>query len=307
MRARQLWVGILLILVGTLVLMSNLGFLTWDFWGALRQLWPVLLISIGLTMLLAETRWVFLGLLLLIAAVLFTALNPMGFLPLNYNLPGVRGHMRQSAFYSRMWDASIAQGELGLKVPAGTINLIGSADQLVSGRIWYRGGTPIWEYRQRAETAVVTLSSGKMGRWLRGSQGYEGSIALGVMVPWEIHLELGAGKLSGDLRSVPITKLTAEIGAGSMDLTLPAKDIRGGVDIKAGASSVRLRIPQGVGLRVHLSNPIGRHNLDALGLRRMGDYWVSDDYETVPSAYDVTVSLGVGRLEMEYISPLPQI
>ena len=59
MRARQLWFGVVLILAGVLILMSNLGFLSWSFWGALRQLWPVLLISIGLTMLLAETRWVF--------------------------------------------------------------------------------------------------------------------------------------------------------------------------------------------------------------------------------------------------------
>ena len=226
---------------------------------------------------------------------------------LGFGFPAGRYQIQRSASYSKAWDPSIAQGELELKVHAGTINLMGSADQLVSGRISYRRSMPVWGYQQRGDQAVVTLSPGKTGRWLSGSQGYQGSIALGIMVPWEVQLELGAGKLLGDLRTVPLTRLTAELGAGSMDLTLPEKGIRGEIDIKGGASSVRLRIPRDVGLRVQLKNPIGSHNLDAVGLKKMGDYWISDGYETVPSAYDITVSLGVGRLELEYISPLPQI
>ena len=306
MRARQLWFGVVLILVGVLILMSNLGFLRWSFWEALRQLWPVLLISIGLTMLLAETRWVFLGPLLLVAVILFAALNPEG-MPLGLGSAGGGYTVRRSASYSKAWDPSITQGELELKVHAGTISFIGSPEQLISGRISYRRGMPIWGYQQRGGQAIVTLSSGKTGRRLTGNDGYEGSIALGVMVPWEIQLELGAGKLLGDLRTVPLARLTAELGAGSMDLTLPDRGIRGEIGIKGGASSVKLRVPRGVGLRVQLQNPIGSHNLDAAGLKKMGNYWISDDYETVPSAYDIMVSLGVGRLELEYISPLPQI
>ena len=121
-------------------------------------------------------------------------------------------------------------------------------------------------------------------------------------------LELGAGKLLGDLRTVPLTRLTAELGAGSMDLTLPEKGIRGENRHQGRCIlSQTARYPRDVGLRVQLKNPIGSHNLDAVGLKKMGDYWISDGYETVPSAYDITVSLGVGRLELEYISPLPQI
>ncbi|NLA58529.1 MAG: hypothetical protein GX855_06480 [Firmicutes bacterium] len=306
MRAKQLWFGVVLILVGALILMANLGFLDWNFWQALRQLWPVLLISIGLTMLLAETRWVFIGPLVLIGAILFAAINPVGIsFGFNHLMGGYE--VRRSVSYSKAWDASISQGELRLQVPAGTINLMGSPEQLVSGRVFYRKGMPVWGYQQQGGRGTITLSSRKVRGSLGGSQGFQGDIALGVMVPWDVKLELGAGKLLGDLRTVPITSLMAELGAGSMDLTLSDRGIRREIRIRGGASSIRLRVPWGVELRVQLKNPIGSHNLEAAGLKKTGDYWISDGYETALSAYDITVSLGIGRLELEYISPPPQI
>ncbi len=306
MRARQMWVGVALILLGVLMLMTNLGFLSWDFWHALRQLWPVVLISIGLTMLLADTRWVFLGPLLLVAVIVFAAFNSVG---MQLGPRATQGHRQilRSASYSKEWEPSITQGELALRLPAGTLNLTGSADSLVSSRISFRKGMPIWGYQQLGGRAVVTLSSPRAGSWFVGSAGYQGDVALGAMVPWEIRLELGAGRLVGDLRGVPVASLTAELGAGRIDLALPDKGLRGEIGIRGGASSVRLRVPRGVGLRIQVKNPLGSHDLDSAGLKKMGEYWVSDDYETALSAYDITVSLGVGRLDLEYVSPPPQI
>ena len=178
MRARQLWFGVVLILAGVLILMGNLGFLGWSFWGALRQLWPVLLISIGLTMLLAETRWVFLGPLLLIAAILVAALNPGG-MQLGFGFPAGRYQIQRSASYSKAWDPSIAQGELELKVHAGTINLMGSADPAglwkdILPEKYARLGIPA-----AGRSAVVTLSPGKTGG------GFPAARAIREVLPWE--------------------------------------------------------------------------------------------------------------------------
>ncbi len=44
--------GILLLFLGTVFLLQNLDILPWGLWGVLWRLWPILLISLGLKILL---------------------------------------------------------------------------------------------------------------------------------------------------------------------------------------------------------------------------------------------------------------
>ncbi|NMB12651.1 MAG: hypothetical protein GX977_10230 [Firmicutes bacterium] len=309
MKARQLWFGVVLILVGVLMLMSNLGYLRLDFWGALLQVWPVLLISLGLTMLLSRSRWVFLGPLVLIAAVLYAAINPTG-LPfsVSWSRPdmGRYGWQRSTAF-SRPWDASIDHGELQVELPAGTIHILGSGEHLISGRMSYQGSMPLWAFEQRANRAIARVSSPRTRSWFTGNRGYRGSIAIGPMVPWDLQVQLGAGTLQGDFRNTLLQRMTVELGAGSLDLTLSDRGLRGEILIEGGASSVKLHIPRGVGVRIHITNPVGTNNFREAGLKRAGDYWISEDYETTSSAYDITVSVGVGKVQLDYVLPYPQV
>lgn len=307
MRARQLWFGAVLVLAGILVLMSNLGYLAWDFWGTLWQIWPVLLISLGVTLLFARSRWVFLGPLILVVAIVYAAFCPVG-LPYVSHLPFQGNLWQRSASFARPWDSSISGAELKVELGAGTIDILGSSEDLISGRMLYQhGGAPIWSFQRRSDTAIVKVSSSRYRGIMVGSSGYRGSILLGQMVPWDLKVEMGAGKLNGDFRNIPLQRLKVELGAGNVDLTLSGRGIRGEVLVEGGASSLKLHVPRGVGVRVHITNPVGTNNLRETGLQRTGDYWVSEDYATSPSAYDITISVGVGRVEMDYVQPYPQI
>ena len=306
MKARQLWFGVLLILVGALMLMSNLGYLRLDLWGAFWQVWPVVLISLGVTMLLARSRWAFLGPLILIVTVLYAAMSPTGMPFLSH--PHMGGYRWQkSTTFARPWDVSIDKGELQVELEAGNINILGSGEQLISGRMSYRSGMPIWAFHQRANRAVTRVSTPGNRGWFAGNRGYRGSIMLGSMVPWDLQVQLGAGTLQGDFRNTQLQRMTVELGAGRLDLTLSDRGFRGEILIEGGASSVKLHVPQGVGVRIHLTNPVGTNNFKEAGLKRAGDYWLSDDYETTASAYDITLSIGVGKVLLDYVLPYPQV
>ena len=45
---------IILIAAGIILLLNNLGMLSWDIWGTLWRLWPVLLIAIGLDIIIGR-------------------------------------------------------------------------------------------------------------------------------------------------------------------------------------------------------------------------------------------------------------
>ena len=49
--ARFRW-GILFILVGVLLLLNNIGQLSWDVWVDIANLWPLILIAIGVSLLI---------------------------------------------------------------------------------------------------------------------------------------------------------------------------------------------------------------------------------------------------------------
>ncbi len=45
--------GIVLIIIGALLLLNEIGVIHWSFWG---YIWPVLIIAVGLRMIIGEKR-----------------------------------------------------------------------------------------------------------------------------------------------------------------------------------------------------------------------------------------------------------
>ncbi|HEX5416108.1 MAG TPA: DUF5668 domain-containing protein, partial [Chloroflexota bacterium] len=45
---------ILFIVVGSVLLLNNLGILTWSVWSSLAQLWPVILVLLGIELILGR-------------------------------------------------------------------------------------------------------------------------------------------------------------------------------------------------------------------------------------------------------------
>jgi len=289
------------------MLMSNLGYLTMDFWGALWQYWPVIMVSLGLTMLLARSRWAFVGPLVLVIAILYFAFAP-GAPYAGPRLGMGRHHWQRSSVFTKPWEPSVEQGELRVELGAGSLDVLGSSQQLLSGNISYRlGAVPVWAFEHQGKKAVTRVKGERDHGWFGSNRGYRGSIALGSMVPWDVHLKIGAGNLQGDFRNVMLTSLRIEVGAGNVDITLPNQGIRGQVRIDGGVSSVNVRVPRNVGVRLQVSSPIGTKNLKEMGLKNVGQYWVSENYETAASAYDIVVSMGVSKLRFDYVPDYPRI
>ncbi len=73
--ARFRW-GILLILIGVLFLLNNIGTLDWWMWNDIWSLWPLILIAIGVEKIFTKTKFeviAYLAPLALAAIVVWTA------------------------------------------------------------------------------------------------------------------------------------------------------------------------------------------------------------------------------------------
>jgi phage shock protein C len=54
--AAQLAIGSLLVVVGSLLLLHNLGWLHWPYWMRFETLWPLLLVALGIGLVLKSRR-----------------------------------------------------------------------------------------------------------------------------------------------------------------------------------------------------------------------------------------------------------
>ena len=112
-------------------------------------------------------------------------------------------------------------------------------------------------YRARFDGAmpVVRVRNGQVTVHYRGFFAWRGrraTMTLNADVPWDLELEGGGSRLTGELSALPIRSLVVTGGASRLDLTLGAPHGEVPVRLVGGASDLRLKRPAGSAVRLHL-------------------------------------------------------
>jgi hypothetical protein len=110
---------------------------------------------------------------------------------------------------------------------------------------------------------------------------------------------VNAGSLEVDLRDVAaISTLDGTVNAGSVVIWLPDRPLEGNLTVNAG--SLSLCAPEDVGLRFTTgANPISSNNFDDQGLVRVGDAWETSDFATAPIRIALDLQANAGSLSLD--------
>ncbi|MBD0257529.1 MAG: hypothetical protein ICV83_17580 [Cytophagales bacterium] len=142
-------------------------------------------------------------------------------------------------------------------------------------------------------------------------------IRLSRGVPTDLTLRMGAGDGTVDLRGAKVRRLEMEAGAGSFKVNLAntsvaSLKVNAGVGelildltgerttnlqatINGGIGGIKVTLPRKTGVRVKVN---GLGSFDSAGFRKQGDYYVNDAYGKTPHSLDLSVSGGLGDLEL---------
>jgi hypothetical protein len=267
MRRSTLFWGGILILIGVLLLLNNLGILDVNIWSLI---WPLFLIALGL--------WILGGVVIgprpVEAEEAMIPLEGAGQARVRIRHGGGRLHV----------DASASPGEL----VAGTF--AGGLDHRVR-----REGNML-DVEMRVPAGVFP---GFAFPWMWGpGHTLDWSFGLNSEVPLSLDLETGAGEMRLDLTDLRVTDLRLQTGASATDLTLPANAGHTRVKIGAGAASVKIRVPSGVAARIRISGALAGITVDKNRFPRVGDVYQSADYDTAPNKVDVDMETGVGSVDI---------
>jgi hypothetical protein len=191
--------------------------------------------------------------------------------------------------------------EVQVQMGAGQLSIAGGSEDLMDATFRYN----VADWQPRVNYSV----SGSHGALVVDHQDTEPSIPTGEAVvnewnllfnndvPIDLEIQTGAGECELDLHTLDLTALLIEVGAGNTTIDLgSALDRDLNATIRGGVGQLSVKLPDEMGVRVSADTGLG--GLSNSGLRREGEYYVNDAYESAPNTLFLDISAGVGAIQL---------
>jgi hypothetical protein len=284
-----------LILVGVVALLANYGLISTDRLNLLVDMWPLILIVIGLELIVRLRYQGVAGDVAAILVVLIAVGGALVYVAWAPN-PGLMHPLERSAPIGALDHAA-----LELDVGAATITLTGSSSlegDLYRAHIQYSGAKPDVSL-DRSNGTVQISQANSFGAFQ--SRRFVLDMQVNSSVPWTIQTNTGASTETYKLGSAHVASIEINTGAAHVDITLgkPAGIVP--ISINGGALTVHLHRPPGTGASVMVSGGAVSLDFDNKHTRAVGS--IGQATQTGPDMYKVEVNGGACTVTMDTSGP----
>jgi hypothetical protein len=284
---RSMFWPIVLVGIGLIWLLSNLGLISSANISVAFRLWPLILIIVGFDLLFGRKSPVVGAMIGLITVIVFFSLiliGPALGLAANVDI--------QSASYSEpVADASRAQIEL--RGAVGTMTVSASEDSdgvLFDASVSYVGEI---EYETSGQSQrVISLRQDEVDNglgffafnWFAAEDQLNWDVNLNPDVPMALDINGGVGNSLLDLSDVQLESLDVNSGVGQMAISLPVMVDSYDANINSGTGQIDIDIENNAALNLNVDGGVGQVNIDApdgVGIRLEAQSGIGN--VTVPS------------------------
>ena len=298
-RNRGLLLPLVLIAVGAIVLLVNTGVLSSDALLRLGELWPLLLVILGLQLILNHTlprrQATLIGLaatlVIVIAAVAYAALAP-----------AVPFGTRQANSTEHLGGLTAATLDLGYSGATVDVQAGSLGDALYQARVDYPGSDdpPTISLDHETGTLEIRENSSFAPLHFFGAARRHVAITLTDRIPWTIKISGGAANSHLDLRRLQLARLEISGGANRIDAPLPSPKGTVLIDISGGVSNLTLRIPAGAQWHVAASGGVSGLRINgSLHASIGGDFTQqSPGYAAASDRFDIEISGGASHVDV---------
>jgi hypothetical protein len=260
MRRRNLFWPIIIIILGGIWLLGNMNILRINIWAMIL---PILLIALGISILLGNS------------ARTLTAETERLSIPLE----------------------GAEKARIRLGYGAGRVNLSSGAEpgMLLTGT--FIGG--VEQSTQHEGTNLsVRLDSPMMVQFpfdqLPSSR--EWKIGMSGQIPMSLEVHAGAAEMNLNLTDLRVTDIQIETGASSTTLLLPSQAGSTRVNIKGGAASFDIRVPEGVAARIRSESAMTDIKVNSQRFSRAGGWYESSNFASATNKVEIEIQMGVGSV-----------
>ncbi|HAJ32777.1 MAG TPA: hypothetical protein DCK79_05330 [Candidatus Atribacteria bacterium] len=328
MKANKIINGLTLLLIGIILLANTLNILEWSVWSNIIKLWPLLLVSWGISLILREKSLSFLGpLIIFLGIILGVVASYMGI--------GLEGEMvREVKTLSReivvevekapeietpsetevtpetestqqveispevKEYSKIEKASIKLKFDVGTLNIDESTPLLYEciSHYRYKEFEPFEKYSTTEKEANILIYHSSVKGNSRNPKN-KWQLKLNNQLIYDLNIETGAVNMDCNLSGFKVEKLYIESGASNINLVIPKYNSK--IIIDTGVSNIDIAIPRNVGTTVNIDSGIAIKDLDDF-IKRDSMY-ISNNYNESEFKTEIEIDCGVSNIDIDYI------
>ena len=339
-RGRSLFGPLFMIAIGVCFLLGNLGIVSDLNWVEVLQLWPLLLIFLGVNMIVQRVPspygTLLSGMVTLIALALFGYVLFFGednAIVQRFGVQTNREMIREEIVSAGNGSVEEMEVRVDLDAVDGEFYSLANGRNLLAGTISYSGALLFQtdlEGGNRAEIVLDDQNNSIFPFFWIGDGSFGSSdedvwqIGLSPEVATDLRIDAGSGDLTLDLVGLHLTDLNVDIGSGSSQLFLPegemdvrfdagsgstemtvAGDGRYNINHEGGSGELTVYVAAGTAVRVDFEAGSGRLHVDESFSQVRGEdndgVWETAGVETADSVLDLKVDMGSGSV---WIRPL---
>lgn len=296
MKSGHFFWGSFFVVIGLLLLLSNLSFLHVD-WGYAWRLWPLILVFWGLSKF-TQQRAIRISLAglngLIFACIVFSFFSFQWLnIPFDDEDPP-----RYTQHFSEPYDSSISKASFTFNGGAGKFVIEETSNELVEAQT----ETGLGEYTMEkddedgAANVYLKMKDRRSFRFFHRLKN-RAEIRLNSHPSWDIRFEAGASGLDLDLTPYKTERVTIDAGVSTIHLKIGERSEETYVKVKAGVSTVRIQVPSSSGCEIDDNAHIGSTDFD--GFSKTDDrMWQTDNYDNAAKKVHIDIDTGVSSVRV---------
>ena len=192
-------------------------------------------------------------------------------------------------------DDSVEKGRLHLDIGATNFQVNFTDDYLIN---LVQDGS--FDYRTDNKEGIENIFLSNESNFLKRNTSRRFQIDLNKDIPWDFHMDIGAGSGELNLQEIRVEEIDLDMGAGNLEMFFGDKGEKTFIDIDAGASKIRFNIPKGLGLKIDYQGGLNSTNFDDLALINLGNgSYVSEDFNSSTTKIEIDLDMGVGSFYID--------
>lgn len=305
MKAKNVIWGLVLVLIGVLFILKNLGMIYFS-WSSIWKLWPLALVLVGVAILpIKDVFKVVLTIVVLIIATifLFTISGPgenqqRGFFHGFSDIPDIPPapvEIDQRIFEA--YDTSITEAYLTFDAAAGNFKINASTSDLFEFERDGNFGKYNYSIKELGPRRDIDIEL-EEGRVISGDMRNKVAIKLNPEPVWELKVDVGAANVEMDLTPFKVGSIKIDGGASSINIVIGRLNPQCKLKINSGASSINIRVPEDFACEVNTSTVLSSKDLPGFNKVSNGTY-VTPDFSSQSKNIIIDVDAAVSSLNID--------
>lgn len=337
MKANKIFNGLTFLLIGTILLANTLEILEWSVWSNLFKLWPLLVISLGLSLIFRGKSLSFVGPLIIFLGII--ALVGAGYVGISFEgeivtevktlsreivievekvpetetaletevipeietAPDTETTLETEVVLETKEYLVIERASIELNLDVGKLTLGESTPLLYEfiSQYRYKEFEPFEKYSStEKEVDILIYHSPVTKKVISSNIKNNWQLKLNNQIIYDLTVETGAIDINCNLSDFKVEKLYIESGASNINLVLPQYNSK--IIIDTGVSNINIDIPKNVGAIVNIDSGIAVKDLDDF-IKRNGTY-ISQNYNESEFKTEIEINCGISNIDIDYIN-----